>query len=170
MEQLGALRLKGTRERIPTLKEVLDLIAGRTLILVEIKSRPGDEGLLDHRVADVIASYQGPIAVIGFNPYSHAWWADHRPDVLRGLNSYGYDDEAAGFLPEDQRRAWRNLEQVEIAKPHFLSLSADVLQDKKAEQRRAQGYPIIAWTIRSPDQAATSAPFADNIIFEGFTP
>ncbi len=168
--ELGALRLKGTAEAIPTLKQALDVVAGRALILVEIKSRPGEEGPLDEKVAKVIDGYAGPLAVIGFNPYSHAWWAEHRPDVLRGLNSYSYGDQAASAMPEAKRLAWANLEQVSVAKPHFLALGIDTLPSQRADDLRAAGYPIIAWTLRSEDQWATIQPQCDNLIFEGFAP
>jgi glycerophosphoryl diester phosphodiesterase len=168
--ELGALRLKGTAERIPTLKEVLDLVAGRVLVLIEIKSRPGEEGPLDRRVAEVISGYEGPLSVIGFNPYSHAWWAAHEPGVLRGLDSDGYDDEAAQALPDHQRRALRNLEHMAIAKPHFLALGTDMLPSAKADQLRGEGYPVVAWTVRSPEQWAAIEDHCDNLIFEGFAP
>jgi glycerophosphoryl diester phosphodiesterase len=152
--ELKALRLKNTREPIPTLAEVLALVAGHALILVEIKSKPGEEGPLDQRVADVIEGYCGPLAIIGFNPFSHAWWAAHRPEALRGLNA----------------DAPIQREQMEIAQPHFLALGTDLSASPGAQRRRAEGYPIIAWTLRSADQWATAEPFADNLIFEGFAP
>jgi glycerophosphoryl diester phosphodiesterase len=166
--ELSALRLKGTAEAIPTLRQVLDLVAGRSLILIEIKSKPGEEGPLDQKVAEVIEGYAGPLAIIGFNPYSHAWWAAHRPDVLRGLDSYGYADEAAMALPEARRRAWSRLEQTAIAKPHFLALGLDMLPSDLADSYRTEGYPIVAWTVRSPEQWAGLEDHCDNLIFEGF--
>ena len=168
--ELGALRLKGGAEAISTLGQVLDLVAGRALILVEIKSKPGEEGPLDQKVAKVIEGYGGPLSVIGFNAGSHAWWAKHRPEVLRGLNSYSYDAETAGALPEDERRALRNLEHVAIAKPHFLALGIDMLPSERADQLRGQGYPIVAWTVRSQGQWTAVEDHCDNLIFEGFTP
>ena len=166
--ELSALRLKGSAERIPTLQQVLDLIAGRTLILIEIKSRFGEEGPLDQRVAEVIEGYRGPLSIIGFNPYSHAWWTEHRPDVMRGLNSYAYADEATLKLPEAQRRGLQKLEHINIAKPHFLALGLDMLPSDLADEYRARGYPIVAWTIRSADQWAALEDRCDNLIFEGF--
>jgi glycerophosphoryl diester phosphodiesterase len=168
--ELGALRLKGGAEAIPTLRQVLDRVDGRALILVEIKSRSGEEGRLDQKVADVIEGYAGPLSIIGFNALSHAWWAEHQPEVLRGLNSYGYDDETARALPEDERRALQNLEHVAVAKPHFLALGIDMLPSERADQLRGEGYPIIAWTVRSQDQWAAIEEHCDNLIFEGFMP
>jgi len=165
--ELAALRLKGTGEAIPTLRQVLDCVAGRALILVEIKSKPGEEGPLDQAVAAVIEGYAGPLAIIGFNPLSHAWWAQHHPDVLRGLNSHRYD-EAVDTLPPEALRALRNLEQVEIAQPHFLALGLDMLPSAPANRMRLQGYPIIAWTVRDLERGQALEGLCDNVIFEGF--
>ncbi len=167
---LGALRLKGSGEPIPTLEQVLRLVDGRVLIMVEIKSLPGEEGPLDEQVAQTIEGYVGPFSIIGFNPYSHAWWAEHRPDVLRGLNSYSYNDEGGHALPEDQRQAFRNLEHVAVAQPHFLALGTDMLPSEPAERRRAEGYPIVAWTVRSAEHWVAIEADCDNLIFEGFSP
>jgi glycerophosphoryl diester phosphodiesterase len=167
---LSALRLKNTGEPIPTLRQVLELVDGRSLILIEIKSAAGEEGPLDKRVADIIEHYQGPLAIIGFNPFSQAWWAQNHAEVLRGLDSYGYDDEAAQALPTERRRAFQALEHVAIARPHFLALGRDMLPGGLADLYRRAGYPIIAWTVRGPEQWSTIADHCDNLIFEGFEP
>jgi glycerophosphoryl diester phosphodiesterase len=168
--ELAALRLKGSAEAIPTLRQVLDRVDGRALILVEIKSRSGEENPLDQKVAETIEDYAGPLSIIGFNASSHAWWAEHKPEVLRGLNSYSYDDETARALPENQRRALRNLEHVALARPHFLALGTDMLPCERADQLRGEGYPVIAWTVRSQEQWAAIEDHCDNLIFEGFMP
>jgi glycerophosphoryl diester phosphodiesterase len=151
--ELGAMRLNNTREPIPTLAEVLALVAGRSLIHVELKTRPGEEGPLDAAVAALIEGYHGPIAVIGFNPWSHAWWAKHRPAVLRGLDCRDQD---------------RLAESVEIGRPHFLALSVDMLAGAPARAAREAGFPVVAWTVRSETQAAEIAGLCDNLIFESF--
>ena len=84
--------------------------------------------------------------VIGFNPYSHAWFADHHPQILRGLDSYDWKDGAASKLTPEIRKSFANLEHVEIARPDFLALDAKMLPSPRAELFRAKGMPIIAWT------------------------
>jgi len=167
--ELSALRLNGTSEPIPTLRQVLDLVAGRQLILIEIKSRAGEEGPLDQAVAAVIEGYAGPLAIIGFNAYSHGWWADHHPGVLRGLNSHRYDDLADTLSPE-ALSALRNLDQMEIAKPHFLALGLDMLPSAPANRMRLHGFPIVAWTVRTLERGEALEGLCDNVIFEGFLP
>ena len=84
---LGQIRLAGTDETIPTLAETLTLVGHRAMVQVEVKTSAGDVGALEKRVHEVLIDHNGPIAVIGFNPYSHGWFAQHHPKILRGLDS-----------------------------------------------------------------------------------
>lgn len=163
---LGELRLAGTDERIPTLAETLALVGHRAFVHVELKTPFGQVGPLEQRVHDIIIDHAGPLCVIGFNPYSHAWFADRFPNVLRGLDSYSYKD--APGMGEEQRAAFGRLEHVAIAKPHFLALSLDMLPGELAAKHRADGYPIVAWTVREPAQWEAIRDGCDNLIFEGF--
>lgn len=153
--ELAAMRLHDTDQPIPTLREVLARVDGRALVHVELKTRPGEEGPLDEAVAEVFAAYDGPVAVIGFNALSHAWWARNQPGFLRGL---------------DCREQGRLAEAAGIGRPHFLALSAEMLTSEPAQAARGAGFPILAWTLRSAARAAEVAPFCDNLIFEGFLP
>lgn len=166
--ELADLRLAGTDEKIPTLLEALAVIGHRAMVHVELKTPFGGVGPLEQRVHEVIADHNGPLCVIGFNPYSHAWFADRYPGVLRGLDSWAWD-RPADMAPE-QRAAYRNLEQVEIARPHFLALGLDVLPHARAAELRAQGMPVVAWTVRKPEQWDAVKDACDNLIFEGFVP
>jgi len=165
---LGQMRLGGTDEPLPTLAETLTVIGHRAMVLIELKTAAGDVGALERRVHEVLIDHNGPAAVIGFNPYSHAWFAQHHPKVLRGLNSYAYKDDAARTLAPPQRTAFAKLEQVSIARPHFLALGLDILPSARADSLRKQGMPVIAWTVRDAARWDALRPHCDNLIFEGF--
>jgi len=165
---LGELRLKDTDETIPTLLDVLALVGHRAMVHVELKTPYGQVGPLEQRTHEVLIDHNGPVCVIGFNPYSHAWFAERFPGVLRGLDSYSY--KGAPHMDADQRRSFANLEHVSIAKPHFLALGLDVLPSARAATLRAQGMPVIAWTVREPAQWDAVKDHCDNLIFEGFRP
>ena len=165
---LAELRLAGTDERIPTLFEVLALVGRRALVQVELKTPAGRVGPLEQRAHEIIMDHAGPVAVIGFNPYSHAWFADRFPGVLRGLDSYSYRD--AAHVGPEQRRAYSQLEHVAVARPHFLALGLDMLPSEAAARHREQGMPIVAWTVRDPAQWEAVRGCCDNLIFEGFRP
>ncbi|HEY9235484.1 MULTISPECIES: glycerophosphodiester phosphodiesterase family protein [Phenylobacterium] len=164
--ELAELRLAGTDEPIPTLRETLTLIGRRAMTHVELKTPYGEVGPLEQRTHEVLIDHAGPVCVIGFNPYSHAWFADRYPGVLRGLDSYDY--KRAPHMTETQRQSFARLEHVAIAKPHFLALHAEMLPDERAAKYREEGMPIIAWTIRDPAQWEAVRPHCDNLIFEGF--
>jgi glycerophosphoryl diester phosphodiesterase len=165
---LVKLKLKGTDETIPTLTEVLAVVGHRAMVMIELKTPYGEVGPLEKRVCEILVDHSGPVAVIGFNPYSHAWFAAHHPQILRGLDSYSYRDNET--LAREQRIAYAALEQVGLAKPHFLALGLDILAGEPAKKLRAKGMPVVAWTVRNEEQLATAREHADNIIFEGFSP
>ncbi len=161
-------RLAGGDETIPTLADALTLVGHRALVLIELKAPFGEVGLLERRVHEVLIDHHGPTCVIGFNPYSHAWFADHHPKILRGLNSYNYQGGDARHLAPELRKTFAELKHVSIARPHFLALDVDMLPSKRAEALRREGMPVIGWTVRSPEQWAAVKANCDNMIFEGF--
>jgi glycerophosphoryl diester phosphodiesterase len=165
---LAETRLPGGEETIPTLSETLTLVGRRALVLIELKTPYGEVGPLEQRVHDVVIDHAGPIAIIGFNPYSHAWYADRHPNVLRGLDSYSYRGPDAARLAPEQRKSFAKLEHVAIARPHFLALSLDMLPDANAATYREDGMPVVAWTTRAPGEWDKVSAYCDNHIFEGF--
>lgn len=165
---LKALKLKGTDETIPTLAEALVEIGHRCLVHIELKTPFGEVGALEKRVSEVLLDHNGPICIIGFNPYMHAWFAEHHPQILRGLDSYAWNDEGAMKLAPEQRKAFANLEHIDIARPDFLALDARMLPNPRADLCRARGMPIIAWTVRDAAEWERLEPYCDNLIFEGW--
>ena len=163
---LAELSLAGSDERIPTLRETLALVGRRAMIHVELKTPYGEVGPLEQRVHEILLDHAGPTCIIGFNPYSHAWFADRHPGVLRGLDSYDY--KRAPHMNEAQRDSFARLEHVAIARPHFLALHVDMLPDPRATKFREEGMPVVTWTIRDPAQWTAVKDHCDNLIFEGF--
>jgi glycerophosphoryl diester phosphodiesterase len=149
VDELTGMRLMGGAQTIPTLAQALAEIAGRGMVLIELKTPPGQEGLLERRVLELVAGYSGPFALIGFNHASHAWLAKHAPDLPRGLN----------ITPRTV--------DIASAAPHFLLPSLDSLALDLAQSQRAEGMALVAWTVRTAQQRDTALPLADNIIFEG---
>jgi glycerophosphoryl diester phosphodiesterase len=169
VHDLQQLKLNGSDETLPTLAEALTVIGHRSMVLVELKTPNGEVGPLEKRVNEVLIDHHGPVAVIGFNAYSHAWFADHHPQVLRGLNSHAYK-EGEGRMSRDAIADLRALKHVSIARPHFLGLGLDMLPSPEADVLRKQGMPVVAWTVRKPDQWDAVKDHCDNLIFEGFQP
>lgn len=165
---LKVMHLNGGDETIPTLAEALTLVGHRAMVHIEIKIPFGEVGPLERRVHEVLIDHSGPTCVIGFNPYSHGWFAEHHPKVLRGLDSYSYTGPDARHLSPEIRKRYAQLDHVSIAKPHFLALSLDMASHPKAATLRKGGMPVIAWTIRDPSQWEDVKSHCDNLIFEGY--
>ncbi len=149
--ELAELRLAGTDEPIPALAQVLDRVAGRGLGLIELKTDPGAEGPLETRVAEILDTYDGPAAIIGFNPVACGWFAEHRPGVLRGLNL-------------ERVRGAETVTAVAEARPQFLLPSRSLKLKPPYD-----AFPAVVWTVRNAREAAALRG-AVNIIFEGFAP
>lgn len=167
-DELSKLRLRGTEETIPTLAEALVEIGHRAMAHIELKTAFGEVGPLEARVSEVLIDHNGPVSILAFNPYSHAWFAQHHPQILRGLNSHRWNGEDAQRLAPEQRRAFAALEHVELARPHYLSLGLDALPHPKAAKLRAGGMPVIGWTVRDEASRTKASEHCDNLIFEGF--
>ena len=159
-KDLTALRLQGGADRIPTLAQALDLVAGRAMVLVEIKASPTVGGPLETRVAEVLDRYDGPAAVISFEPRALAWFAAHRPDRPRGLDAMNLSDPEGAAAFE---------QACALAEPDFLALELTAATSEVAVRRRAAGQAVIAWTVRTAQDVIRMAPYCDNFIFEGFT-
>lgn len=166
--ELAEIRIKDTRETIPTLAEVLECVGGRSLVVIELKVLNGEERALEPRVARALQGYAGPVAAISFNPHSVAWFADHAPHLLRGLDSAAYHDALNWMIPAEERAALAELSHVALARPHFLSLGLDMLPSESAAALRAKGMPVVAWTVRAAEQWARVKGACDNLMFEGF--
>ena len=92
--ELAGIPLIGCDEGIPTLAEVLALVAGQVPLLIEIKDQDGangpNVGPLEAAVAGVLERYAGPLAVMSFNPHAVAAMARCAPDLPRGLTTSAY--------------------------------------------------------------------------------
>src|SRR5438270_1211534 len=65
---LKEVPFKATADRIMTVGELCDFVAGRTPLLIELKSRFDGDRRLAARTAEVLKSYAGPVAVMSFDP------------------------------------------------------------------------------------------------------
>ncbi|MFV2051519.1 glycerophosphodiester phosphodiesterase family protein [Aliiroseovarius sp. YM-037] len=171
-EELSRLSLLGTDETIPTLADVLTLTAGRVPLLIELKDQDGalgpNVGSLERAVADVLAGYDGPAAVMSFNPHSVAALAEAAPNLPRGLVTEAYADSDTQMVPPERRDALRKIPDVDRVGAGFISHQASDLSRPRVQELKESGLPILCWTIRSPEQEAEARKTADNITFEGY--
>ena len=158
---LGRIVLSGSGEGIPTLRQVLDEVAGRVPLLVEIKTRRETRvPPLCLAVRRVLEGYRGPHAVIGFDPRVIRWFAVYSPLTPRGLSFT--DDGNKSLLRRIRRRL-----ALRHARPDFLTYNIRDLPDRFAARQRRLGRGLVAWTIDTPELARRAADHADAMIAEG---
>jgi glycerophosphoryl diester phosphodiesterase len=157
--QLQAVRLDVCGEAIPRLSEILALIAGRTPLLIEVKSPERRVGRLCGAVARALDGYRGPFGVMSFNPEIGAWFARHARPILRGL-----------VVTESGRRGLRGRIGRPLAlwraQADFLACDIRDLPSPFAGAARHRGLPVYTWTVRCGADRARAAAHADQIIFE----
>ena len=166
MATLAQKHLHGTAETIPSLAEVCATVAGRTALLVEVKSGLVDNpGALEEQTARVLDTYAGPFAVQSFNPNTVEWFRQHRPAWRRGQianNLFGYANYAS---PLTIARLAGLLAQ-HVGDPQFVAYKVDDLPSSMSTWARERGLPVITWTVRTEAQQRRAKEFADNTIFE----
>ncbi len=172
--ELGKITLKGSDEHIPTLTEILDLVAGRTALLIEVKDQDGimgkDVGILEKAIAEALAGYKGPVAVMSFNPNAVAAFGAYSPDIPRGLTTCAYSALGWPLLPAQVRRRLREIPDFDRVGASFISHQATDLRRPRIHELKKNGTPILCWTIRSRGEEIRARQIADNITFEGYAP
>jgi glycerophosphoryl diester phosphodiesterase len=171
-EALGQVRLKGGTDTIPTLEQVLEQVAGRVPLLIEIKDQDGamgaNVGALEAAAARALSSYKGLVAVMSFNPHSMIAMAGLAPDIPRGLTTCGYTAEDWPLLPKGTRDRLREIPDFDAVRACFISHDASDLGAARVADLKARGAAILCWTIRSARDEAQARQIAQNVTFEGY--
>jgi glycerophosphoryl diester phosphodiesterase len=160
-------------DRIPTFAALLALVAGRTPVICELKSRFDGDWRIADRAAAIAATYEGPLALKSFDPDLVAYLRLRRPLGPSGrpcpigvVAQASYDDWDS--LTPEQKRDWTTFEQFDQLRPDFLSWNVDDLPHKiPFLMKELTGAPIMAWTVRNAAQREAAGKWADQIVFEG---
>ena len=162
-DEIKDLKVLNSNFSIPTFQEVLNLVDGKTPLLIEIKNTL-KVGELESKTYELLKNYNGEYAVQSFNPYSLAWFKDNAPNVLRGQLSSFFKGENLSFI---KKILLKKLKLNRISCPNFISYNAENLPNRYCTKCNL---PILAWTVRSQEHYLNVIKYSDNIIFEGFEP
>lgn len=168
LAELTALRLRGTDELVPSLAGVLERVAGRVPVLVELKTHPdGATGRLERAVCDVLSRFPGEHAVQSFDPWSMLWMRRHAPHLPRGMLSGNMRSEG---LPLHQVIVLESLALAPVVLPDFIGYELAALPHRATSLWRRLGRPLLAWTIRDEAALRRARGLVDNVIFENVRP
>jgi glycerophosphoryl diester phosphodiesterase len=170
--QLKAIRFKDTSERMMSLGDLCALVKGRVPLVIEVKSHFDGDRKLVARMAEVLASYSGPVVGMSFDPDQVLALRQTMPKLPRGITAQrDYDDDYWKKLTPQQRDGMLYLRHAFRTQPHFVAFWVNQLPaPAPGIARNNFGFPLLAWTVRTPEQRQQAARHADQMIFEGFRP
>lgn len=143
------------------LAALLELVAGRVPLLIEVKSKPRyDVAWTCRRVVDALDGYAGHHAVMSFDPRVSRWLKQHSPGTVRGL-VMRQDNKG-----HTQSEISRHL-ALWAAQPDFLAYHVHALPNPMVAAARSAGMPVLTWTVNSPDLRERARQHADAPIAEG---
>ncbi|MCO6185983.1 glycerophosphodiester phosphodiesterase [Rhizobium sp. L1K21] len=157
--ELALLSVGGTKDRVPTLKQMLQLVNGRVPLVIELKDGGEDDEGFAASVLDTLDGYEGDVALMSF-----------KSDFLREFRELGCE-RPIGLTAEGGR--------AETWEPHFatldigfdfISYQAMHLPNPFIDEARKRGIAVITWTVRDALARQKTKEFADQMTFEGFDP
>ena len=164
VEELQKMKLAGSNETIPTLKQVLEVVDGKVPLIVEYKMDRVDTKVCELGNA-ILEKYNGVYCIESFHPFAVKWYREHRPDVVRGQLSQDFSKTDYKGI---QYWAMTYLLLNFLARPDFIAYNH---KDKEIFSRRlcAQlGALSVAWTIKNKKQYEEAKQDFDLVIFDSF--
>ncbi|HWP17172.1 MAG TPA: glycerophosphodiester phosphodiesterase family protein, partial [Xanthobacteraceae bacterium] len=119
---LREVPFKATADRMMTLGELCDFVAGRVPLVIELKSRFDGNLSLVRRAGEVLTAYPGPAALMSFDPAPIAALREMAPDIPRGIvaeRHYGHSEWHD--LTPAQKRSLAFLLHGFRTRPHFVA-------------------------------------------------
>ncbi len=170
-EELQQYTLARSREKIPLLRDVLDIVGGKVPLIVEIKSE-GKWKRTCELTAGMLDGYDGIFCVESFHPFAVGWFRKHRPAYIRGQLSTNYfKDESEKGTPWAVKFVLTNLLLNFVSRPDFIAYNhkdANVLSYRICRSI----FPVenVAWTVKSPGDLERAEKVFRVIIFDSFIP
>jgi glycerophosphoryl diester phosphodiesterase len=155
-----------------SLADLCALVDGRVGLVLEVKSHFDGDRKLVGRMAEILKSYRGPVAVMSFDPDQVVGLRELLPTLPRGITAQRrYDDGEWMELSPAQRAGMQGLRHAFRTRPHFVAYWVkDLPAPAPWIARHVFGCALLTWTVRTPEQVAVARTHADQMIFEGFVP
>lgn len=178
MKEAQVYFLEQSQERIPEFQDVLDLVAGRVPLIVELKAGKTEDGtdttdgLCRAAVTaldEYAAAFEGAPAlycVESFSPAAVKWLRTNRPDIIRGQLAANLNREKKN-LPWFQDFLLKNLLVNLSGRPDFVAYNFD---DRDESALKRYKGPLFFWTIREYADLKEAEKLGAAGIFEKFNP
>lgn len=160
LAEVRKLKICGTDDGVMTFEEFLELVDGKTPVLVEIKQqKAGAKSGIERKVVELLDSYNGEFAVQSFDPFVMQRVRKLRPNFLRGQ----LGGTSRGSLPFLKYFVVRRLALNFLSKPDFINYYIGEFPIKTK-------LPVMRWTIDSEEKKNTAYNVGHNVVFEKIEP
>ncbi|MEM8649116.1 MAG: glycerophosphodiester phosphodiesterase family protein [Pseudomonadota bacterium] len=157
MAALKSLKLGNSEDFIPTLKDLLNLVDGKSGLVLELKGMPGDDDGFVAAVARDLENYSGDVCIMSFYHHLLRDARQYAPHLPLGLTAEG-----------DEKFHQQHLKIANECDVEFVSYQLENLDCDFAQNFRKTGKPMICWTVKNEEDLVRSNLFADQPTFEGF--
>lgn len=144
LKEVENMRLLDSSYTIPLFQDVLELVGGKVLLDIEIKTDVLSFELCS-KLSKLLDEYKGEFFVKSFNPIFVVWFRFFRPDYTRGLLvSRLKDTKMSRLIKFVCFKMYLNF----LCKPDFIAFDYRDLPNRKIEKLKSSGIPVLLWTIR----------------------
>lgn len=174
-EQAIRIPFSGSREGPITLPQMLNLVGGRVPLVIELKTQQTRNLALAKATMDALTGYQGVVAIKSFEPrlltaMRSAGFTGPLGILIGPVSLGGEPGDSTATLQVAGRMALRQLIHEPPAQFDFISTAYSIIDLPAFNLLRRVGKKMMAWTIRSHEEAKNALDHADQIVFEGFMP
>jgi glycerophosphoryl diester phosphodiesterase len=173
-KELERIFLSDSKDTIMQLSTLLKHVSGRAPLLIELKDQSMSlgptTGILEKAVAQALEGYEGPVAIMSFNPTSVEAMANLAPQIARGLTTDAFKANEWPEVKGQRLQQLRKLENYEVIQASFISHDYRDLASHRLAGIKASGDPILCWTVKTHEDEKTARVIADNITFETYLP
>ena len=159
--ELEKIRLQETNQKIPLLKDVLEMINKKVPVIIELKYDVKC-GVLEKEVIKILRNYNGQYAVKSFNPFSIRYFKKKFPEAIRGQLASNFKNVKISKI---KKIFLSKMIFNAITKPDFISYDIKSLPNNRVRKLRKNKL-ILGWTIRSKEDLEYAKKYCDNFICE----
>ena len=157
-------------EPVPTYDEVLDTVAGRIPMIVEVKVENRNHDALSKAVYERMQRYDGPWCMESFDPRAVKWFRMNAPEIIRGQLAFDSAGKGKNFKEWTRNLYIASMLQNFLARPDFVAFSASSVKwhSLPIHLLRLMKPWFVAWTVRSQADMDKWRGQLDLQIFEKF--
>lgn len=163
-KELHQMKLANSKQTIPTLAEVLEVVGGRVPLIIEYKMEQMDTKVCE-LANGILQTYDGVYCIESFHPFALLWYRENRPDIIRGQLSQDYGRHGKKGI---HFGVMTYLLTNFLTRPDFIAYRYNDADNISRSICRKLGALSVAWTIRSKEQFEKAKKDFDLFIFDSF--